>query len=135
MASQKKDPKLSGKRIVLGLTGSIALYRSCDLVRDLRELGADVTCVMSKSAEQFVTPMTFHALSGNPVYSNPFDDQKDWAVLHTTLADQADLIAVCPATANAIARLANGMADDLVTSVILASRAKILIVPAMNDNM
>jgi phosphopantothenoylcysteine decarboxylase / phosphopantothenate---cysteine ligase len=94
-----------------------------------------VVCLMTKSATQFVTPMTFRALSGNPVHSDPFSEGDDWNVLHTTLADQADLILMAPATADLIARLASGMADDLVTSVTLASRAKVLVVPAMNDNM
>lgn len=90
---------------------------------------------MTKSATQFVTPLTFQALSGNQVYVDPFSRDTDWAVLHTTLADRADLILISPASANLIARLASGMTDDIVTSVILASKAKVLIAPAMNDNM
>jgi phosphopantothenoylcysteine synthetase/decarboxylase len=90
---------------------------------------------MTESAQRFVTPMTFHALSGNPVHTSPFDESADWAVLHTTLADEADLILMAPATADLIARLAAGLANDLVTSVALASRAPVLVVPAMNDNM
>ena len=130
-----KKTALNRKTILLCLSGSIAIYRSCDLLRSLKEAGAHVVCVMTKSAKEFVTPLTFQALSGNPVYADPFSNQEDWAVLHTTLADKADLILVCPASANVIARLAAGMADDLVTSVILASRAPVLIAPAMNDNM
>lgn len=90
---------------------------------------------MTKAAQQFVTPLTFRALSGNPVHTDPFSEQEDWNVLHTTLADQADLILIAPASADLIARLAQGFANDLVTSVVLASRAKVLIVPAMNDHM
>lgn len=120
---------------MLGLSGSIALYRSCDLVRELKSQGADVICIMTKSAQQFVTPLTFQALSGRKVYTDPFSGEEDYAVLHTTLADKADLILICPASANIIARLAAGMADDMVTSVVLASKAKILVAPAMNDNM
>ena len=90
---------------------------------------------MTEAAKQFVSPLTFHSLSGHPVYSNPFSEQEDWAVLHTTLADRADLILISPATADIIARLAAGFASDLVTSVVLASRAQVLIAPAMNDNM
>lgn len=127
--------KLKGKTILLCITGSIAAYRSCDLLRDLKAAGADVFCLMTKAAAQFVTPLTFHSLSGNPVYSDPFSSQEDWNVLHTTLADKADLILISPATADIIARLAHGFADDLVTSVVLASRAKVMVVPAMNDNM
>lgn len=133
----KKTPKhkLRGRTILLCLSGSIAIYRSCDLIRDLKEEGADVICVMTRSAREFISPLTFQALSGNPVHADPYSTQGDWAVLHTTLADRADLILACPASANLIARLAQGMADDLVTSIALASRTKILLVPAMNDNM
>lgn len=131
----QKQRSLKGKTILLCVTGSIAAYRSCDLVRDLRSEGADVVCLMTEAAKQFVTPLTFHSLSGHPVYSDPFSEHEDWNVLHTTLADQADLILITPATADIIARLAAGFAGDLVTSVVLASRATVLIVPAMNDNM
>lgn len=117
------------------MTGSIAAYRACELVRDLRSGGADVTCLMTEAAKHFVTPLTFHSLSGNPVYSDPFSEREDWGVLHTTLADRADLILIAPATADILARLAHGFASDLVTSVVLASRAEVLIAPAMNDNM
>jgi len=132
----KQSSKIFDKKtILLGLSGSIALYRSCDLVRELKSGGANVICVMTKSAQKFVTPVTFQALSGNPVYTDPFSNEEDWAVLHTTLADKADLILICPASANIIARLAAGMADDMVASVVLASKAKVLVAPAMNDNM
>ena len=132
---QKLKNRFAKKKIILCVSGSIAAYKACELIRDLREEGASVTCVMTGSAQKFVTPLTLKALSANPVYVDPFSSEADWAVLHTTLADEADLILVCPASANVIARLACGMADDLVTSVVLASRAKVLIVPAMNDNM
>ena len=127
--------RFSKRKILLGVSGSIAAYKACEVIRDLREEGADVTCLMTPSAQKFITPLTLKALSANPVYTDPFSNEADWAVLHTTLADEADLILVCPASANLIARLASGMADDLISSVILASRAKVLIVPAMNDNM
>lgn len=132
---QQNQKRLNGKTILLCITGSIAAYRACDLLRDLKSEGAHVFCLMTEAAARFVTPLTFHSLSGNPVYSDPFSSQEDWNVLHTTLADQADLILIAPATADIIARLAHGFANDLVTSVILASRAKVMIVPAMNDNM
>jgi len=133
--NQSNPKNLKGRTILLCVTGSIAAYRSCDLLRDLKSEGADVFCLMTEAATRFVTPLTFHSLSGNPVYSDPFSNQDDWNVLHTTLADKADLILIVPATADIIARLANGFASDLVTSVVLASRAKVMIVPAMNDNM
>ena len=131
----RSQKRLNGKTVLLCVTGSIAAYRACDLLRDLKAEGADIFCLMTEAATRFVTPLTFHSLSGNPVYSDPFSSQEDWNVLHTTLADKADLILIAPATADIIARLANGFAGDLVTSVILASRAKVMIVPAMNDNM
>jgi phosphopantothenoylcysteine synthetase/decarboxylase len=90
---------------------------------------------MTEAAKRFVSTLTFHALSGNPVHTDPFSEHEDWNILHTTLADQAHLILIAPATADLIARLAHGFASDLVTSVVLASRAKILIAPAMNDRM
>ena len=137
MKKQKtqKQRNLKGKIILLCITGSIAAYRACDLVRDLRAEGADVVCLMTEAAKHFVTPLTFHSLSGHPVYSDPFSEQEDWSVLHTTLADRANLILIAPATADIIARLAGGFASDLITSVILASKAQVLIAPAMNDNM
>ena len=104
-------------------------------MRDLRERGATVTCLMTKAAQQFISPLTFRALSDHPVHTDPFSEHEDWNVLHTTLADQADLVLIAPASADIIARLTAGFADDLVTSVVLASRARVLIVPAMNDNM
>lgn len=133
--NRPSQKKLKNKTVLLCITGSIAAYRACDLLRDLKCEGANVFCLMTEAATRFVTPLTFHSLSGNPVYSDPFSNQEDWNVLHTTLADKADLILIAPATADIIARLANGFANDLVTSVVLASRAKVMIVPAMNDNM
>ena len=135
MSQSKSSARLKKKTILVCLSGSIALYRSCDLIRALKREGADCYCLMTKSAQQFVTSLTFQALSGHQVYTDQFSTEQDWAVLHTQLADQADLILVSPASANIIARLANGMADDLVASVILASKSKVLITPAMNDNM
>ena len=132
---RQSQKRLNGKTVLLCVTGSIAAYRACDLLRDLKSEGANVVCLMTDAATRFVAPLTFHSLSGNPVYSDPFSSHEDWNVLHTTLADKANLILIAPATADIIARLANGFASDLVTSVVLASRAKVMIVPAMNDNM
>lgn len=131
----QSQKRLNGKTILLCITGSIAAYRACDLLRDLKAEGANVFCLMTEAATRFVTPLTFHSLSGNPVYSDPFSSQEDWNILHTTLADKADLILIAPATADMIARLAHGFANDLVSSVVLASRAKVMVVAAMNDNM
>ena len=132
---RQRQRSLKSKTILLCVTGSIAAYRACDLLRDLKSEGADVVCLMTEAAKRFVSPLTFHSLSGHPVYSDPFSEQEDWTVLHTTLADRANLILIAPATADIIARLAAGFASDLVTSVVLASRAQVMIVPAMNDNM
>ena len=133
--SRQSQKRLNGKTVLLCITGSIAAYQACDLLRDLKSEGADIFCLMTEAATHFVTPLTFRSLSGKPVYSDPFSSHEDWNVLHTTLADKADLILISPSTADMIARLANGFASDLVTSVVLASRAKVMIVPAMNDNM
>ncbi len=124
---------MKSKKILVCITGSIAAYRVCDLLGELRKKGAEITCTMTKGALQFITPLTIRSLSSGKVYTDLFTEYE--GVLHTTLADQSDLILIMPASANVIARLANGLADDLVTSTILASRAPVLIVPAMNDNM
>ncbi len=125
--------KLKGKKILLCVTGSIAAYRVCDLIGRLKENGIGIACAMTKGALQFITPLTIRSLSGGKVYTDLFTEFE--GVLHTSLADESDLILVMPASANVIARLANGFADDLVTATILASRAAVLVVPAMNDNM
>lgn len=128
------SPKLN-KKILLIITGSIAAYKSGDLIRDLRNAGAVVTCILTKSAEQFVTPLTVRAVSGQPVYTDFFDAHTPYAVLHTSLAEENDVILIAPASADFIARLAAGLADDLGTCVVLATRKPVLIAPAMNDNM
>ena len=120
--------------ILLGLTGSIACYVSADLVNRLIEKGYDVTCVMTKEATQFVQPLTFEVLSGHPVYLDMFASPQE-KPLHTTLAQGVDLVLIAPATANVIGKLASGIADDILTCSVLATKAKILICPAMNENM
>lgn len=126
-----REPK---HEIVLGVTGSIGAYKAADLVRRLREEGCGVTCVLTKEAIQFITPLTLQALSERKVYADLFSLEES-AVVHTTLADQADLVLIAPATANIIGKLANGLADDLLTCIALATRAPILIAPAMNVHM
>ena len=122
------------KRILLGLTGSIACYVSADLVNRLVEKGYDVTCVMTKEATHFVQPLTFEVLSGHPVYIDMFASLQE-KPLHTTLAQAADLILIAPATANVLAKLAVGIADDILTCSVLATKTKVLLCPAMNENM
>lgn len=125
---------VKAKRILVCVTGSIAAYRVCDVISELKKRGAEVRAMMTKHAAEFITPLTLSSLTGNKVYRELFDEPVE-GLLHTSLADFADLIVVMPATANFIARLACGLADDLPTSVILASRARVLLVPAMNDQM
>ena len=122
------------KEVVFGITGSIGAYKAADVVRRLKEHGCGVSCVMTKEACQFITPLTLQALSGRPVYTELFRSE-DPAVIHTTLADQADLVLVAPATANIIGKLSHGLADDLLSCVVLATTAPVLVAPAMNVHM
>lgn len=121
-----------GKRIVLGVTGGIAAYKSPDLVRRLRERGADVQVVMTAGARQFVTPLTFQAVSGRPVRTELWDEAAEAAMGHLELARWAELVLIAPATAECMARLAHGHADDLLTTLCLATEAPIVLCPAMN---
>ena len=124
------------KRVVLGITGSVAATRSPDIFKGLRDKGLKVSVVMTKSAEHFITPLTLSSLVGEEVYSDMFvKDSVDWQMPHIDLAKAADVLLIAPATANIIGKLAHGMADDLLTCVVLATKAKILIAPAMNTEM
>ena len=120
--------------IVLGITGSIGAYRAADLVRHLKEAGYGVTCVLTQRALKFISPLTLQALSERKAHTDLFDPDSPH-ILHTTLADHAKLILVAPATANIIAKCANGLADDLLSCILLATRAKLLFAPAMNVHM
>src|SRR6185436_4677816 len=124
---------LGGRRVLLGVTGGIAAYKACVLVRLMRLRGADVQVVMTRSAERFVGPATFAALSDHRVYTDLWDEPGE--VLHVRLARDADAVVVAPATANTIARLASGIADDLLTSTLLEARAPMLLAPAMHSGM
>jgi phosphopantothenoylcysteine decarboxylase/phosphopantothenate--cysteine ligase len=128
-------PELEGKRILLGVTGGIAAYKSPDLVRRLRERGAEVSVVMTAGAVRFVTPTTFQAVSGRPVRSELWDEAAEAAMGHIELARWADAVVVAPASADFIARLAAGLADDLLTTLCLATDAPIVLAPAMNRLM
>jgi len=127
--------KLQGKRIVLGVTGGIAVYKSADLVRRLQDAGAEVRVVMSRAAMAFVTPLTFQAVSGNPVHSDLLDEKAEAGMGHIELARWADQVLVAPATANFMSRLAHGVADDLLSTLCLATSAPLAIAPAMNQQM
>lgn len=126
---------LHNKNILLGVTGGIAAYKSVVLVRRLKELGANVQVVMTESAQEFVTALTFQAISGNPVHSSLLDPDAEAAMGHIELARWADAIIIAPATANSMARFAAGEADDLLTTVCLASKAPLAIAPSMNQAM
>jgi len=126
---------LSGKRIVLGITGGIAAYKSAELCRLLVKAGATVRVVMTEAAAHFIAPLTLQTLSGARVARDLFDPTEEAEIGHIRLADEADLVIVAPATADAIARLAAGMANDLLTAVVLATKAPVLLAPAMNVNM
>ena len=124
-----------GRTIVIGVTGSIAAYKACELVRLFVKNGDDVHVVMTESAKEFVTPLTFRTLSKNPVQCDMFADPLSWKPEHVSLAVAADVLLVAPATANILAKMAHGIADDLLSSIALATRAPVWVAPAMNDGM
>ncbi|MBB3954828.1 bifunctional phosphopantothenoylcysteine decarboxylase/phosphopantothenate--cysteine ligase CoaBC [Novosphingobium sediminicola] len=124
-----------GKRILLIIGGGIAAYKSCELIRLIRKAGGEVTCVLTKGGAQFVTPMTLAALSENPVHTSLFDLKNEVEMGHIQLSRQADLVVVCPATADLMAKMACGIADDLATTLLLATDKPVLAVPAMNVRM
>jgi phosphopantothenoylcysteine decarboxylase / phosphopantothenate---cysteine ligase len=126
---------LAGKTIVVGVTGGIAAYKACEVVRLLVAAGATVRVILTRAGAEFVTPLTLQALSGNPVARNTFDLTEESEIGHIRLADGADVLLIAPATANVIAKLAAGIADDLLTTVALACRAPIVVAPAMNVHM
>lgn len=123
------------KNIVLGITGGIAAYKACELVRLLMKAGASVRVIMSRGAAEFVTPLTLQTLSRNPVHTDLFSLTQEAEVGHISLADRADLFVIAPSTANVIGKIANGIADDLLTTTIMATRVPVLLAPAMNCNM
>lgn len=126
---------LANKHILLGITGSIAAYKSADLVRRLREVNAEVQVAMTKNAKRFITPLTMQAVSGSPIHDDLFDLQAEAAMGHIELARWADLILIAPASADFMTRLAEGQTNDLLTAVCLASKAKVALAPAMNQGM
>ena len=125
--------RFAGRHIVLGVSGGIACYKSCTLARRLTEAGAAVDVILTAAAAEFVRPVTFEALTGRPVLTSLWE--RDRALAHLALARQPDLIVLAPATANVLARAAMGMADDLLTAVLLARAGPVLCAPAMNDAM
>src|SRR5437870_13655387 len=134
---QGAGSKPSGRTIVLGVTGSIAAYKAADLASRLTREGADVHVVMTADAMRFITPLAFKTLSRHPVVTDLYDEEEGWKPAHIRLADEADLLLIAPATANIIAKLAHGLANDALSCIALAlnPKAKILIAPAMNGKM
>ncbi len=130
-----QQPLLTDRRILIGVSGGIAAYKIAELIRLLREQGAHCRVVMTQAATQFITPLTLQALSGNPVHLQLFDPEQEQSMGHIELARWADLILVAPSTANTIAKISHGIADDLLTTTLLASSAAKIIAPAMNSQM
>lgn len=126
---------LQGKDIVLGVTGGIAAYKAVEVASRLRKLGAQVFVIMTKNACEFVTPLTFETISNHPVVADTFERPETWEVEHIALAKRASLFCIAPATANILAKMAHGIADDMLSTTVLATRAPILVAPAMNTNM
>ena len=127
--------KLTGKTVVLGITGGIAAYKMANVASALKKTGADVHVIMTKNATQFITPLTFETLTNNRCMVDTFDRNFQYNVAHISLAKAADLILIAPATANVIAKLAHGQADDMLTTTVLAAKCKKLVAPAMNTAM
>jgi phosphopantothenoylcysteine decarboxylase/phosphopantothenate--cysteine ligase len=135
MTSGEPAPPLRGREVVLGVTGSIAAYKAVLLLRELTRLGAGVTVCLSAGAQAFVGPLTFRTLSGRPVLASLFDPASEEAVEHVALAERAHAVVVAPATAHLLARAAHGLADDALTTVLLAARGAVLLAPAMDGGM
>jgi phosphopantothenoylcysteine decarboxylase / phosphopantothenate---cysteine ligase len=126
---------LKDKTIVLGITGGIAAYKAADLASKLTQAGAKVEVVMTEAATRFITPLTLRSITHRPVVTDMFELASEWSVEHVALAEAADAVVIAPATANTIARLAAGIADNMLGTVVLATKAPVIIAPAMNDNM
>ncbi|MFA6601069.1 MAG: flavoprotein [Candidatus Omnitrophota bacterium] len=133
--SSPSRKRLQGKTVLHILTGSIAAYKAGDLVQAIRREGGRAICVLTESAKHFVTPLALRALSGEYVYHDFFSTETPYGVVHTSLVETSDVILVAPASADFIARLAAGLADDLASCLILATHRPVLIAPAMNDQM
>ena len=123
------------KNIVIGVTGSISAYKICDIVSILKHKGANVNVIMTRNSANFITPLTLETLSKNKVHIEMFNDEYEEEVMHIELARKADLFLVAPCTANVISKIANGIGDDMLTTTIIATKAPVVIAPAMNDNM
>jgi phosphopantothenoylcysteine decarboxylase len=129
------SPSLEGKKIILGVSGSIAAYKAAELTSQLKKRGAEVFPVMTQGAQKFITPLTLQTLSRQPVAADLWDEGNGWQPGHVELADKADLLVVAPATANVVAQFAQGLAPDYLSSLYLVCRAPVLLAPAMNGKM
>src|SRR4030042_6927441 len=129
------EDKLEDKTVVLGVTGSIAAYKAAELASQLAQAGARVEVIMTEAATEFVTPLTFRNITGRPVVTRMFQLASEHSVEHVALAEAADIVVIAPATADVIAKLAVGIADDMLLCTVLATRAPIVIAPAMDVNM
>ncbi|MDO4534774.1 MAG: bifunctional phosphopantothenoylcysteine decarboxylase/phosphopantothenate--cysteine ligase CoaBC [Clostridium perfringens] len=125
----------SNKRVLIGVSGGIAVYKALDIISRLRKSNIEVKVIMTKSSTEFVTPLSFQSLSQNPVVTDMFDEPKAWEIQHISLAKWADLVVIVPATANIIGKVANGIADDMLSTTIMATKAEVIFCPAMNTNM
>ena len=134
-AMKAKRSPLAGKKIALGVTGSIAAYKACELVRLYVKAGAEVSVVMTRGAQQFVAPLTFRTLSRRSVATDLFENPATWVPGHISLADWCDALVVAPCTANVAAKMAHGIADDSLSALALACRRPKLVAPAMNEGM
>ncbi len=123
------------KKVVLGVSAGISIYKSCDILRRLQDEGFSVTVIMTRESRELIRPIVFESLSGEKAYCELFDSPGDWDIKHISLAKKADLLLIAPATANIIAKIASGICDDLLTCTVLATTSPVLIAPAMNENM
>ena len=126
---------LAGKTVLLGISGGIAAYKACDIASSLRRSGADVHAVLTPNAKEFITPLSLQTITRNPAHCEQYGQGADWRPEHIDLAKRADLILIAPATADVIAKLAHGLCDDLLTTMVLAANAKVMVAPAMNPQM
>ena len=135
MSYSAREMKSIARHVVVGVTGSIAAYKSAELVRLLKKQGWNVSVIMTQAATRFVGELTFRTLSQNPVGIDMFDVPDEWCPEHISMADWADAVLIAPCTANVIAKIAHGIADDLLSATVLASCAPLMIAPAMNEKM
>lgn len=127
---------MKNKNVIIGVTASVACYKALDVISGLRKLGIQVTVVMTKEAEEFIKPVLFQAVSGNKVVTHDmFNIAEEWDLGHISLAEKAGCVAIIPATANIIGKIANGICDDMLTCAVCASKAQVLLAPAMNEGM